>query len=203
MSIRWRGGNWTAGNWDANYWLGPNTPPPPGSISGTTTITFTTTGTLSAIADGFVSGSTTFGITGTGTLSAIGVVIPDNLAGGGGSGKGWKKRKEETDALKAAIRRAMYGAEEAVEDAVEAVQIPAPSTPRVQPPTLELPDAADYTTELAHLDAITRMLDRISREIPAINQRRAEQAAREKVERARPKIDKVRKLLAMLDLVDA
>jgi hypothetical protein len=132
----------------------------------------------------------------TATVPAAPPVVPDNLAGGGGSGKTWRKRKEEADALKAAIRRAMYGAEDAVQDAVQA----APSLQvRAELPTLDLPQQQDYSTELAHLEAITAMLDRISREAPVIRQRRVAAASA----KAKPKIEKVRKLLAMLDLVDA
>jgi hypothetical protein len=73
VSIRWRGGNWTAGNWDANNWLGPNEPPPPGSISGSTSITITLSGTLTAAPGaGFMSGSTSITITATGRLTATG-----------------------------------------------------------------------------------------------------------------------------------
>lgn len=86
MSTRWRGGNWTAGNWDANNWLGPNQPPPPGSISGSATITITLSGTLTSGASGFISGSASFSIAATGTLTATGVQPPVELPAGAGSG---------------------------------------------------------------------------------------------------------------------
>lgn len=75
MSIRWRGGNWTAGNWDANNWLGPNVPPPPGSMSGSVTITISTSGALSAANSGFISGSTSLSLAARGALSNGGVVV--------------------------------------------------------------------------------------------------------------------------------
>lgn len=133
----------------------------------------------------------------TATVPAAPVPI---TTGGGTGGKSWKRKEHEAQALKRAIRKALGQVEEAV--GVEAVAL-AKAEPKPAPvavrDVLSLPPAQDYSTELAHVEAITAALDRVYAELPRIQAARIAEAR----ERRRAKVAKVRKLLLALDLADA
>jgi len=204
MSTKWRGGHWTAGDWDANNWLGPNQPPPAGSISGSASITFSATGTLEAGNTGFISGSATLSLTASGTLTAEGIAPPIAQVAGGGGFVSVRRKRREQDALTAAIQDALRGpvTAEKVERVLEvaARDAVAPDTSR-----WTLPQPKDYRTEEAHLAALA---DAVARVTARITQQRAaeDELQRKRKERAAQLVKKVRaalKLAALADLADA
>jgi len=140
------------------------------------------------------------------TLSATATVptvpVPETtfLAGGGGSAKSWWKKKEEVEALQAAIRRAMYGepAETVIETIAEVRRVIRPA-----PAPLDLPPAEDYSSELAHFEAITKALDLVAREASrrkAIADRKSHD---ELMSRRKARAAKVSKILRLLDMIEA
>jgi hypothetical protein len=142
------------------------------------------------------------------TLSATATVpavpVPITTTGGGGSNKTWRRKAKEAEALRQAILKALAQPDPVVVpvvvEAAEAVAVPE----RVrEAPNWDLPRPQDYSTEAAHLAALTRAVEAATARAQAVAQERQRVARDELMARRKAKAAKVAKIMRLLEMVDA
>lgn len=133
----------------------------------------------------------------TATVPAAPVAV-QTATGGGRAFKSWKRKRREEDALQEAIRAALGEPADSTPTVVE----PAAPQARQKAPQRDwtLPQAQDYSTEAAHIAALTQAVASIA---DAYSRAQAAKARDELTARRKAKVAKVRKLLMLVDLMDA
>jgi hypothetical protein len=140
--------------------------------------------------------------TGAITVTVNAVPVPITTSGGGYTNKSWRRKAKEARALREAIREALAQPDPVVVPVVvEAAQALAAAPERVQEaPNWDLPQPQDYSTEAAHIAALTQAVASIA---DAYSRAQAAKARDELTARRKAKVAKVKKLLMLLDLLDA
>ena len=139
------------------------------------------------------------------SAATVGSVAPPvQQFGGGGGSIHWRVAAKQRRKLEEAIRAALRAAEDVQEAApFTDIEQAAPVEREIVQRDWTLPQPADFSTEAAHLEALTEAVDRLSVAIAMQNRARADEMARRRVEKAKALAAKVRKVLRLVDLADA